>query len=238
MKGPMPDPRSVQDRITGFWGSIAEGYEAHGGNVPAPGSAEAQAWVRAIAERLPPPPADVLDIATGTGFVAAIAARLGHRVTAIDLAEPMLAVARVQAEGLGIAFQTGDAVAPPFGAAAFDAITNRHLFWTLRDPEAALAAWRRLLRPGGRLVIVDGFWFDTTSEDGEAAEAGCFEQFYTPDTKAALPGWRYARVEPVAALVKGAGFSQVDVARLDEIHRLAETPPGPTPAYAITAHAP
>ena len=52
--------------------------------------------------------ADVLDAGTGTGFVAMIAAALGHRVTAIDLAEPMLAIARAEAEGLARARHVRD----------------------------------------------------------------------------------------------------------------------------------
>ena len=153
---------SIQDRTTGFWSAVAESYETRAGNVPGFGGPEHQAWERLIAELLPPSPADVLDVATGTGFLALIAAAQGHRVTGADLAEPMLAVARraAQARSLKVTFVQADAVAPGLSGQSFDAVTSRHLFWTLRDPKAALAAWRELLRPGGRMVIIDGFWFD------------------------------------------------------------------------------
>src|SRR4030095_3263873 len=127
--------RDLQDKITGFYGAIASGYEAHPGNVPRRGSEEHAAWIDAIAGLLPLPPADVLDVGTGTGYVAMIAADLGHRVTGIDLSEPMLTLARTEParRALTIHFASGDAVTPDFQPATFDAVISRHLFWTLRD---------------------------------------------------------------------------------------------------------
>src|SRR5581483_4600941 len=138
-----PSHEPAQARITGFWSTVAPEYEAHGGNVPARGSAEYGAWVAAIRELLPPAPADVLDIATGTGFVALIAAGLGHRVTGIDLSDAMLAEARAEAgrRGLPVTFRLDDAVAPEGAAASYDAIISRHFIWTLREPVRALRNW-------------------------------------------------------------------------------------------------
>src|SRR5262249_35733591 len=124
----MPTSDDAQSRITGFWSKIATQYEAHPGNVPERESAEHAAWVDAVRELLPPAPADVLDVATGTGFLAVIEAALGHRVTAIDASGAMIDEARKQSrrERVDVAFDVGDAVAPAFGAGSFDAITNRH----------------------------------------------------------------------------------------------------------------
>jgi SAM-dependent methyltransferase len=229
----------IQERITGFWSNIAEGYEAHPGNVPRRDSAEFKAWVAALTKLLPRAPADILDIATGTGFVAMIAAALGHRVTAIDLSDPMLAVARAEAQrrGLTIDFRHADAVSPTL-AGKFDALTNRHFLWTLRDPENAVRNWRALLRPGGRLVAIDGFWFKPDPETGSEPEEGLFERYYTRETRRALPGWRHFSPEPWILLLEQAGFRDVSAVTLDEIHRLAENPAGPTPPYALTAIAP
>src|SRR6516162_7207246 len=94
----VPGDNKVQKSITAFWSTIASGYEAHPGNVPVLDSEEYSEWVKALAGFLSPGPSDVLDVATGTGFVAMIAARLGHHVTAIDLSEPMLEVARAEAQ--------------------------------------------------------------------------------------------------------------------------------------------
>jgi ubiquinone/menaquinone biosynthesis C-methylase UbiE len=226
----------IQDRITGFWSAIAEDYEAHAGNVPGFGSDEHRAWERLMVDLLPTPPADVLDVATGTGFLALIAATHGHRVTGADLAEPMLSVARrtAEARGLAVTFTLTDAVAPGLPAKSFDAVTSRHLFWTLRDPTAALVGWRELLRPGGRIVIIDGFWFDPDTEPQE----GFFESFYDRDTRHSLPGWTHRDVDTILTMVRAAGFNDARAISLEEIHRLAEHPPSERPSYAVTARKP
>jgi ubiquinone/menaquinone biosynthesis C-methylase UbiE len=168
-----------------------------------------------------------------------IAAGLGHRVTAIDLAEPMLEIARAKAQGRGLSvtFQHGDPVAPEFPEKSFDAVVSRHLFWTLRDPVTALYNWR-LLRPGGRMVAIAGFWFKPETEAGDASEqSGLFEQFYSKEIRTALPGWRHFSVEPLVEIVKGAGFSAVGVKVLDAVQRVAFHPPSEKPAYAIVGFA-
>ena len=100
----MGDPSDVQAHITTFWSSVAAGYEAHAGNVAEYGSAEYQKWVDALASVLPDAPGDVLDVATGTGYLALAAASLGHRVTAVDLASTMIdeLVASATARGLTV----------------------------------------------------------------------------------------------------------------------------------------
>jgi ubiquinone/menaquinone biosynthesis C-methylase UbiE len=237
----MVDDNEIQKRITGFWSSIATGYEAHPGNVPAPESAEYLEWVKAIAELLPVTPGSVLDVATGTGFLAMIAAQLGHRVTAIDLSEPMLEVARGEASrrGLKVTFLHDDAVAPNFPEKTFEAVVSRHLIWTLRDPVRALRNWRRLVKPGGRVVAIDGFWFKPQPDDDGASErSGLFDEFYSREIRAALPGWHYFSVEPLAAVVENAGFSGVRVKVLEAIQRVALHPPAEEPAYALCGFAP
>ena len=51
-----------------------------------------------------------------------------------------------------------DAALPPYDAGSADVVLCRHVLWALPDPEAALARWTTLLRPGGRLVLVEGRW--------------------------------------------------------------------------------
>jgi ubiquinone/menaquinone biosynthesis C-methylase UbiE len=223
----------VQDRITTFWSTIAPQYDSYPGNVPELESAEYAAWIRAIERLLPAQPADVLDIGTGTGFLALIASQLGHRVTGLDLSTAMLAEARAHADrrGLKMTFHIGDAVAPAFQEASLDAIVCRHFLWTLREPEVALVNWRRLLRPSGRVVVIDGFWFAQAKlEEG----ADLFGRYYTPRTRDALPAMRWERVEPVTELLATAGFSEVTVGDLADVHRLAKNPPSTQPWYVVT----
>jgi SAM-dependent methyltransferase len=66
--------------------------------------------------------------------------------------------AKLAAAGLTARFLVGDAAIPPTGDRRFDVLLSRHLVWTLPDPEAALREWVSRLRPGGRLVLVEGRW--------------------------------------------------------------------------------
>ena len=223
----------VRNRITSFWSAIAQYYDSDPGNVPALESDEYAAWIRAIERLLPAPPSDILDPGTGTGFVALIASKLGHRVTGLDLSEPMLAEARRHAKqrGLKATFTTGDAVSPPLDDGSMDAIICRHLVWTLREPLLALANWRRLLRPKGRVVLIDGLW-RAQKKPEEGAEF--FERHYTPSTREALPAMRWDSVTPLAALVAEAGFSDVIVDDLGDVYRVAASPPSDRPWYVVT----
>ena len=55
-----------------------------------------------------------------------------------------------------VRFEEADAEHLPFPPGSFDLAISRHLLWTLAHPEAAIDEWIRVLRPGGRLVVIDG----------------------------------------------------------------------------------
>ena len=193
----------AQAHITAFWSEVAPDYEAHAGNVAAYGTDAYQQWVDALGLVLPPPPAEVLDLAAGTGYVSVAAAGLGLQVTAIDLSSAMLEELATNAHSRGVPVKTclGDAVAPDLPPASFDAVISRHFLWTLREPAVALANWLTLLRPGGRLVAVDGFWFT----DGDAGPP-LFAQHYSAATQSQLPFMHLDRPEPILAEMSRAGF--------------------------------
>jgi len=119
---------------------------------------EKQAWLRLLKEALPDKKLNILDVGTGTGALSLMLAELGHQVMGLDLAENMLALARQKAarRQLAVRFQTGDAEDPSFESESLDAIVSRHLLWLLPNPEKALGNWKRLLKPGGVIVIIDG----------------------------------------------------------------------------------
>ncbi|MFB9630396.1 class I SAM-dependent methyltransferase [Nonomuraea helvata] len=118
------------------------------------------AWDRRLRAWAPPAPAGILDVGCGTGSLSVLLAAAGHRVTGVDLAPQMIdhARAKLSAAGLEGRFLVGDAAAPPTGDERFDVVLCRHLVWTLPDPRAALGEWVSRLRPGGRLVLVEGRW--------------------------------------------------------------------------------
>nr|BEL01500.1 class I SAM-dependent methyltransferase [Dehalococcoides mccartyi] len=102
----------------------------------------------------------ILDVGTGTGVIALLLAEMGHDVTGIDLSEGMLQHAKDKAalQHLDIQFLIGDAENPQFPDNTFDVVISRHVVWTLPNPEKAIKEWKRVLKPSGQLLIIDGDW--------------------------------------------------------------------------------
>lgn len=101
----------------------------------------------------------VLDIACGTGEVSRMLCGLGAEVTGLDFSEAMHAKSKDKLEEYKwtpLAADAENLAGVP--DACFDFAVTRHLVWTLTNPDAALAEWARVLKPGGRLLIVDGNW--------------------------------------------------------------------------------
>lgn len=142
--------------IRDFWDEDAATYDRSPANYPQGPHVQA-AWAAALRRLLPEPPATVLDMGAGTGFLSLLLAAQGYRVTAVDISSGMLARLKDKAasRGLDIAVTEADALSPPEGP--FDAVVERLLLWTLPDPAAALAAWHAAA-PHGRLVLVEGTW--------------------------------------------------------------------------------
>ena len=105
-----------------------------------------------------------LDVGTGPGQLAFYLAEAGFKATGIDISPGMIARAREKAmqDKLSCDFQTGDAEALPFADNTFDVVVSRNLVWTLPDPQAAIREWHRVLKPGGRIIISDGYWRNIT----------------------------------------------------------------------------
>ncbi len=254
------DERQLLQRIEEYWDADAEVYDAGAhsaagracGHAPV-SAAERAAWAAMLSRHLPSPPARVLDVGSGTGLVALTAARLGHEVTALDLSARMLAKLQesAAADGLEVRTVKGPATEPPDGR--FDAVTERHLLWTLPDPLAALRAWRRVA-PQGCLVVIGGLWGH--ADPGEAwrfRARGLVDRAlgrpsdhhapYPDDVLAALPfGPETQTPARVAELVEEAGWPQPRLERLRDVEwaRLLAIPPperalGVTPQFVIAA---
>lgn len=96
-----------------------------------------------------------LDVATGTGAVATLAARAGADVTGIDLAPGLIGTARRLAaeQGLEIRFETGDAEALPVEDASFDAVSSSMGLIFAPDHAAVSRELARVTKPGGRIAF-------------------------------------------------------------------------------------
>jgi demethylmenaquinone methyltransferase/2-methoxy-6-polyprenyl-1,4-benzoquinol methylase len=112
-------------------------------------------WRRALVSAVAPQPGDrVLDVATGTGMVAAeLLARADCSVVGIDQSPQMLAGAHARFDGRGLKVELveGQAESLPFENAGFDALTVTYLLRYVDDPQATVRELARVVRPGGRV---------------------------------------------------------------------------------------
>ena len=111
-------------------------------------------WRRFLVSRLPRDHGHVLDVATGTGLVAAELVRRGFRVTGVDQSPEMLAGARRRFGG-SVELVEAAAESLPFPDGAFDHLTFTYLLRYVGDPGATLVELARVVRPGGVVASLE-----------------------------------------------------------------------------------
>jgi ubiquinone/menaquinone biosynthesis C-methylase UbiE/DNA-binding transcriptional ArsR family regulator len=143
-----------QDKAASYFRANAQSWDQIR-SLHAPDKAVEAALRKLIGQR---PFQAMADLGTGTGRLLELFAPLYRRGVGIDMSREMLAVARANLEKAGITnaqVRQGDVYAPPVERDAFDLVTLHQVLHYLDDPAAALLEASRLLRPAGRLVIVD-----------------------------------------------------------------------------------
>ena len=164
----VPDTTScslLEEKMNQYWDDRSESYSAQ--NRGQLFGEKKQAWEELIFHQLPQTkPLRVLDIGTGPGFFAILAALRGHQVTAVDLNGEMLKQARENAASCGVSIhfqQVGNRL--PFAAGSFDLVMSRDVTWTLTSPEEQLLQWASLLAPGGTMLYFDAEWYGYLKSD-------------------------------------------------------------------------
>lgn len=219
---------NLREEIKAYWSDRAATFDLSPGHEIF-SEEERQAWQALILKHLGPGEGrNALDLASGTGVVSHLMDDLGYSVTGLDWSETMLELARAKAKSRGrkIRFFVADAENTMEPDASVDVIITRHLVWTLVDPKAAFTEWFRVLKPGGRLLIIDGDFVNVSWKERMVHKvAGIFERLgllkpeaaHTPkasaDTFRSILSRVYfakgARAPEVADLLSGAGFSPV-----------------------------
>ena len=171
-------------------------------------------WRRLAAEAVVRPGDAVLDACCGTGDLALAAERAGGRVVGVDFSERMLE--RARRKSTSVEWACGDLLALPFGDGTFDSATVGFGIRNVTDLERALAELRRVLRPGGRLAILDitrprglmapfdRLWFGVVIPLAGRVLPGGGAYTYLPASVR-----RFARPHELAAAIERAGFGAV-----------------------------
>nr|WP_298098115.1 class I SAM-dependent methyltransferase [uncultured Shinella sp.] len=230
---------TLRDEIKAYWSARAATFDQSPGHEIF-SEDERTAWHALIKRHLGPGDGrKALDLASGTGVISHLMDDLGYEVTGIDWSESMLAFARAKAaaRGRSIRFHLGDAENTLEADNSYDVIVTRHLVWTLVDPETCFREWLRVLKPGGRLLVIDGDFVNTgLAERLVKRLAATLERMglikpQAPHAPSAMAGTHEsilsrvhfssgAKVAAVSDMLKTAGFSSVTAdTNLRQIHK-------------------
>ena len=168
------------------------------------------------------PGSDALDVCCGTGdLTLALRRRIGPdgRVVGCDFSEPMLEIARRKSgqEGLPAEFGWADALDLPYGDNSFDAVTVGFGARNLADLDRGISEMARVLRPGGRLVILEitrpqreplqsfySLWFDRIVPVLGSLAGDSDAYSYLPNSVRSFPEPR-----DLAGMIDRAGFTEI-----------------------------
>ena len=199
------------DAVRGMFDRIAPVYDAMNRVMTA---GLDRSWRRLTVEAVVQPGDRVLDACCGTGDLAVAAEREGGIVTGLDFSPRMLERARKKSET--VTWIEGDLLALPFDEGSFDAATVGFGVRNVANLEAAFAELHRVLRPGGRLAILEitqprgglrpffSLWFERIVPLLGKILPGGKAYTYLPASVRRFPG-----AEELAALLEQRGFEQV-----------------------------
>ncbi|MCI1930667.1 MAG: methyltransferase domain-containing protein [Clostridia bacterium] len=148
----------------------------------------------------------ILDIGTGTGFLAIMLSEMGYKSTGVDISEKMLKIAKEKSEKmkLGCKFLLFDGKELPFKESSFNAIVNCRLLWTLTEPENTFKDWYSVLKTNGKVLS-----FMRLAEDNDSNKNWC----YGEDFEENLP-LKFAEEKDFIKIFEKSGFKDVKIIHL------------------------
>jgi ubiquinone/menaquinone biosynthesis C-methylase UbiE len=162
-----------------------------------------------------PQGAAVLEVAPGPGYQAIEVARLGFRVTGLDISHTFVQIAGDNARhaGVSVDFQQGDVAVMPFAAESFDLVVCQAAFKNFVHPGSALYEMHRVLRTGGTAVIQDMSSEATHADIEKEVEGMQLGWLSTFTTKATLEMLKRRAYSPAAfeRLVAESPFRTCDI---------------------------
>jgi ubiquinone/menaquinone biosynthesis C-methylase UbiE len=221
----------IQARSNQLYDRIANHYESEPGHGIS-SDAEQQAWKNDLAPVLAGIPGKrVTDVGCGTGVLTRLLAREGFSVEGIDSSPAMVAEARrllpVELADQ-VSFSVGDAHSDHFQENLFDAVLSRQVVCHLHDPLQAFRQWLKWLKPGGLVIVIDGFWSRQRWASGDLA-----------DDLDALPLSCVQTLGTVAYLLEAVGFDVEQRKWLEAVNQsVAIAEPGAiqrAPRYIVVA---
>jgi demethylmenaquinone methyltransferase / 2-methoxy-6-polyprenyl-1,4-benzoquinol methylase len=222
------NPHAAADkarRVQGMFAAIARSYDL---NNRVHSLGRDQAWRRRVVRECGVRPVDqVLDVACGTGdLTEAFAAAGAASVVGVDFTDEMLDIARLKSElrparrtGCAPSYQWADAMDLPFGDATFDVVSIAFGIRNVSDPMRALREFARVLRPSGRVAVLE---FSRPSNPIVRAFNALYCDRLMPLTATWLAGDRsgayrylpksvqtFAQPSQLAAMLREAGFESI-----------------------------
>lgn len=153
----------IKERIKNYWNKRCEGFTNL--RISELNSEKRDLWLDIIYPKLDHTKRlNILDIGTGSGFLAILMASLNHKITGIDISPSMIDSAKSLSKNLdyNIDFKVMDAENPDFPNEYFDVIVCRNLTWTLPNIETAYKEWHRILKPCGMFINFDANYGNTS----------------------------------------------------------------------------
>jgi ubiquinone/menaquinone biosynthesis C-methylase UbiE len=197
----------IKNKIREWWDDPSQDYDGfigHGVN----SEIEKELWGNEIAQLLGHRQnLKILDIGTGTGFLALLLAGMGYGITAVDWSMTMMQKAKEKAASaqIPIQFEVQDAENLTFPDASFDAVVSRHVLWTLADPVRASREWARVIKPGGMVI---------TDIPHQGSHSG--KHHYGDEIGKQLPLGNGADPEEIISMFEEAGLSNINLRLLEK----------------------